>query len=247
MDNDNKLIHHGWKSFKENRTNSDLYSENTVIMFVPTLIGTRGNGSQIRKFFLHPQFSDKICIIQETVYNTLISNHKLIEEVVWKVHFKGSECKWLLPNLQENHSMINTTIQFPLTLSASFDTKSHKIESIRYFWDQACILKQLNMMSSSLVVGEQQIETLCSPHRVQLTGLTNQDEVMMKPSSSRNIFTYQPPPQRPMVSPSNKLNSTFKFTHDDGTSQQSTHKEAISSSLPAAGKPTPRIHRNVII
>ncbi|KAI9476444.1 MAG: hypothetical protein EXX96DRAFT_577197 [Benjaminiella poitrasii] len=276
--NENEMISTCWKSFKEKRTNPELYSDNTVIIYQPTLVGTRGDGAQIRKFFLHRQFSEKVNSVQETVYNTVACGHKLIEEVVWTVRFHSTECKWLLPHLEDSF-MLNTTVQFPVTVSVAFDTTSHKIESIRYLWDQACVLKQLRVISDRFkwpVVGEKQVEALTVPHKIQLTGLNDevidadykkvlQDQEKNQPSSgrtdqptpqkaptSRNIFTYQPPPQRPMVAPSNKLDSTFKFTHSDGSSPPQNNKTTVinnnnTAAMPPAGKRTPHITRNIII
>lgn len=59
-------------------------------------------------------------------------------------------------------------------------------------------------------------------------------------ATGRNIFTYQPPPERRLVAPTNKLNSSFTFSHDEGS------KPTASQSMPAAGKPTPRILHNII-
>lgn len=91
-----------WDSYKNKRTNTELYSENAVVMFVPSSVGVRGN-AQIRKFFLSPQFSEKVNSVKEVVYNTVSSNHKLIEEVTWTVHFHSGECKWLVPQLDDRY------------------------------------------------------------------------------------------------------------------------------------------------
>lgn len=68
----------------------------------------------------------------------------------------------------------------------------------------------------------------------------------------RNIFTYEPPASRPMVAPTNKLSSSFSFTHDDGTAivSQKLNNTSISPTSPTpkgiAGKPTPRILGSII-
>jgi hypothetical protein len=91
-----------WDAFKTKRTNVELYTDNAVIMYVPTSVGVRGS-AQIRKFFLHPQFSEKINPVQEVVYNTVQSGHKLIEEATWTIHFHSGECKWLLPHIEHRY------------------------------------------------------------------------------------------------------------------------------------------------
>ncbi|CEP07891.1 hypothetical protein [Parasitella parasitica] len=286
-----------WNSYKNKRTNTELYSDNAVIVFVPSSVGARGP-AQIRKFFLNPQFSEKVNSVQEVVYNTVSSNHKLIEEVTWTITFHSDECRWLVPQLDDRF-LINATIQFPVTTSVSFDKVDNKIESIRYLWDQASVLKQLKVITDKVkwpVTGEQQVEALRSLQTVRLAGLNaeeadvdhqntykeqqrNQfcklttppgrifgpvdpkDQVTRpvrraEPTAppSRNIFTYQPPAERPLVEPSDKLKSTFNiFTHDDGSavnklsSRLSNTNITQSRSLPAAaGKPTPRIAHSII-
>ncbi|KAF1806931.1 hypothetical protein V8B55DRAFT_1442967 [Mucor lusitanicus] len=280
-----------WDSFKNKRTNTELYSENAVVMYVPTAVGVRGN-TQIRKFFLNPQFSEKVNSVQEVVYNTVASNSRLIEESTWTIHFHTGECKWLVPQLDERYLM-NATIKIPVTTSVAFDKADNRIESIRYTWDQASVLKQLKVISDKVqwpVIGEQQIEALRSPQTVRLTGL-NAEEVNVdhhqtqkeqqqnqfmpgrifgpvdpkdqvrspvrhaEPNAppARNIFTYQPPTERPLVAPTNKLNSSFSFTHDDGSSTINKLSSTLSNtnisqskSMPAAGKVTPKISRNII-
>ncbi|KAL7308481.1 hypothetical protein PS15m_011681 [Mucor circinelloides] len=280
-----------WDSFKNKRTNTELYSENAVIMYVPTSVGVRGS-TQIRKFFLNPQFSEKANSVQEVVYNTVASGNRLIEEATWTIHFHTGECKWLVPQLDERYLM-NATIKIPVTTSVVFDKADNKIESVRYSWDQASVLKQLKVISDKVqwpVIGEQQIEALRSPQTVRLTGL-NAEEVNVdhhqtqkdqqrnqfspgrifgpvdpkdqvrspvrhaEPNAppARNIFTYQPPTERPLVAPTNKLNSSFSFTHDDGSSTVNKLSSTLSNtnisqskSMPAAGKVTPKISHNII-
>jgi hypothetical protein len=67
---------------------------------------------------------------------------------------------------------------------------------------------------------------------------------------ARNIFTYVPPAERPLVAPTNKLNSSFSFTHDDGSANKISSKLSQtyitqSKSLPA-GKATPKLSRSII-
>lgn len=98
-------IEETWNSFKNKRTAIDLYSEDAVVMYVPTCVGVRGN-AQIRKFFLNSQFSEKVNPVQETVYNTVVATHKLIEEVTWSIHFHSGECKWLVPHIEDRFLVI---------------------------------------------------------------------------------------------------------------------------------------------
>lgn len=89
-----------WDSYKEKRTNVDLYVDNAVVMYVPTYVGVRGN-AQIRRFFLNPQFAEKNVSVQETVNNQVFANNQLVEESVWTVHFHTGECSWLVPQVED--------------------------------------------------------------------------------------------------------------------------------------------------
>ncbi|CAO3657263.1 unnamed protein product [Mucor hiemalis] len=163
-----------WTSFKNKRTSVDLYAEDAVIMYVPSSVGVRG-GAQIRRFYLNSQFSEKANPVQETVYHTIASGNKLIEEVVWSIHFHTGECNWLVPHIDDRY-LINSTVKIPVTVSVSFNDEN-KIQSIRYLWDQASVLKQLKVITDKVnwpVVGEKQIEVLRSPHSVQLIGLNKE-------------------------------------------------------------------------
>lgn len=91
-----------WTSFKNKRTSVDLYAEDAVIMYVPSSVGVRG-GAQIRRFYLNSQFSEKANPVQETVYHTIASGNKLIEEVVWSIHFHTGECNWLVPHIDDRY------------------------------------------------------------------------------------------------------------------------------------------------
>jgi hypothetical protein len=95
-----KLEETTWSAYKAKRTNLELYDENAVVVFVPTSVGARGS-AQIRRFFLHPHFSDKNVSIQEQVYTTVASNHRLFEEATWTIHFYTGECNWLVPQLED--------------------------------------------------------------------------------------------------------------------------------------------------
>lgn len=61
----------------------------------------------------------------------------------------------------------------------------------------------------------------------------------------RNIFTYEPPSNRPLVAHTpNKLGSSFSFSHDEGKLSQQFQAANINSS-PVSGKPTPQGIRNI--
>jgi hypothetical protein len=58
---------------------------------------------------------------------------------------------------------------------------------------------------------------------------------------SRNIFTYQPPEDRPLVKhDKSKLEASFSFAHDEGNASKKTNGTNGINNAPA-GKPTPRV------
>ncbi|CEG73176.1 hypothetical protein RMATCC62417_08609 [Rhizopus microsporus] len=174
-----------WETFKHKRTSIDLYTQDATVLFVPTLVGARGN-AEIRKFFLHPHFSDKSNPVKETVFNTLMSNDRLMEESIWSVHFHTGECSWLVPGIEARY-LLNATVKFPVSTSATF--VNNKIQSIRYHWDQASILKQLKVITEKLqwpVVGEQQVDALYSINTAPLKHLHEQQKPNT-PSPSHSI------------------------------------------------------------
>ncbi|KAI9264757.1 hypothetical protein BY458DRAFT_540583 [Sporodiniella umbellata] len=266
-----------WSLFKQRRTSVEIYTENATVVYVPTFVGVRGN-TKIRKFFLHPHFSQKTNTIKETVFNTLVSRNKLIEESIWSIQFNSGECDWLVPGIDEGY-LLNSTVKFPVTASVSF--VDSKIESIRYLWDQACVLKQLKVISSKTswpITGECQIHALSSLGNMHLRDINGQqDEAKASVSTSsvpsqflpgrifgpvdpkhqvvrpvrhaepdtppiRNIFTYNPPKDRPLVAPQpDKLSSSIILGQEE-TGDSVKPKEVNR----VAGKPTPRVYQNII-
>ena len=71
------------------------------------------------------------------------------------------------------------TVLSQKTVSAWFDT-DHKIKLIRYFWDQACVLKQIKLITDKQkwpVTAEQQADMIESPDIVRLIGLDGQPNI----------------------------------------------------------------------
>ncbi|CAO3695003.1 unnamed protein product [Rhizopus stolonifer] len=279
-----KAVEQVWDSFKQKRTSVDIYTEDATVVYVPTSVGVRGN-TEIRRFFLHPHFSQKANPVKETVFNTLVSKNKLIEESIWFVHFQSGECNWLVPDIDERY-LLNATVKFPVTTSVSF--VNEKIESIRYHWDQACVLKQLKVISDKVqwpVTGEHQVDTLFSLGTMRLRSINDrEDDTQKAPVSTdsipshflpgrifgpvdpkhqvtrpvrhaepdtppiRNIFTYSPPADRPLVAPNpNKLSSSIVLGQEETSSYD--YKSSLNQPrehVGVAGKATPRVSHSII-
>ncbi|KAI8092971.1 uncharacterized protein BX664DRAFT_348219 [Halteromyces radiatus] len=143
-----------WSQYKEKPDNIALYTTDATVTHVPTGVTIQSN-TELRKFYL-----SKSTTIAEQVHNQVISGNKIMEEVDWVVTFKQMECNWLLPNLDE-HYYVNSTIKIPVVISAQFE--NDLIARIRIYWDQASVLKQLNVISQRNkwpVIGAEQVNAL---------------------------------------------------------------------------------------
>ncbi|KAI9317589.1 hypothetical protein BX666DRAFT_2026863 [Dichotomocladium elegans] len=253
-----------WDTFKTKPATSSIYTDDAVVIYVPSGAGARGS-AQIRRFFLQPSF--KSTQIQEKVHATLFSKDRVMEELDWTVTFQGTECTWLVPTIDEGHLM-NATIKLPVVVSAIF--VDDKISTLRVYWDQASVLKQLRVISERNkwpVRGEETIDALRTPNLVALNPFAPNDDlaapVSPPPSNKkktyaidapgrafgpvrpedqvsqpirknlqgpgRNIFTYEPPQPRPLVSTKpDRLGSSFTLNHDEGTKSTTTPSASVS-------------------
>lgn len=87
-----------WSTYKVKPATRDLYTDEAVVIYVPTGAGARG-ASQIRRFYLQPHF--KATTVKEEVHSHLAASGKIMEEVEWTITFDGGECSWLVPTLDE--------------------------------------------------------------------------------------------------------------------------------------------------
>ncbi|KAF7727324.1 hypothetical protein EC973_007633 [Apophysomyces ossiformis] len=230
-----------WSIFKTKPATASIYTDDATVIYVPTGAGARGS-AQIRRFYLHPHFSEKVNKLKEHVHNKVTGGNKIIEEVEWSVTFHTGECSWLTPDLGEHF----------LVISAAFE--GDQIASLRIHWDQACILKQLRVITDKNnwpVRGVEQLEALRSIKSTQLTPLDSEPPVEhkvqkheqntympgrifgpVKPEDEvrrpvrrrdpnevhRNIFTYEPPAPRPLVAHNPKrLDSSITFGDEPRT------------------------------
>ncbi|KAG0174751.1 hypothetical protein DFQ28_002393 [Apophysomyces sp. BC1034] len=242
-----------WSTYKTKPATASIYTEDAVIIYVPTGSGAKGS-TQIRQFYLSPHFSEKVNRLKEHVHNKVTCSNKIIEEVEWSVTFQTGECSWLIPGVDEHYLIISAIFQGNL------------IASIRIHWDQACILRQLRVITDKNkwpVRGVEQVDALRSLGSTQLNPFAaapvehkvqkhEQNTYMpgrifgpVKPEDEvtrsvrrrdpnevhRNIFTYEPPVPRPLVAHNPKrLNSSFSFGDEPQTPEpvDETTKEATS-------------------
>lgn len=87
-----------WSTYKTKPSTASIYTDDAVVIYVPTSAGARGS-AQIRRFFLQPHFKSNT--VKETVHNKVTSGNKIMEEAEWTITFHGGECSWLVPNVDE--------------------------------------------------------------------------------------------------------------------------------------------------
>ncbi|KAI7871504.1 hypothetical protein BDF14DRAFT_1761862 [Spinellus fusiger] len=234
-----------WATFKTSPETVDLYTPQAVIAYVPTGMGAKGN-TAIHQFYK----SAEEWKINQVVHSTVKTTDRIIEEVEWTITLLTGKCTWLIPGL-EPHQHVNKSVVLPAIISAVFE--DNKIANVRFYWDQATVLRQLELIRHDQwpVCGKEQVDILRTPHLPPLHGLTLEEEKKKEPfkhdeqtmympgrifgpvkpedqvqrsirsphpiQPQRNIFTYEPPPTRPMVSHNPAcLASSLKLSHDEG-------------------------------
>ncbi|CAO3597986.1 unnamed protein product [Absidia cylindrospora] len=161
-----------------------LYQENASVVYI-TSGTTITTSAAIRKFYLSQKSSTTIV---DQVHHKVSTANKIIEEAEWIVTFQHGECTWMLPNLDEHH-FINATVKIPVVVSATFE--DNLISSIRIYWDQASVLKQLGVISERNkwpVIGAEQVVALRNPPSNSNTTGPTSVEVPVKSSPGTNAF-----------------------------------------------------------
>ncbi|KAI8073377.1 hypothetical protein BC940DRAFT_291179 [Gongronella butleri] len=237
-----------WSQYKIKPANSDLFAEDASIIYVPS--GTTAQGrAAIRRMYLQSDFSQKTTSVNEVVHHQVKTGNRIIEEAEWILSFHHGTCSWLVPGIEE-HQLANAMVKIPVVISAEFE--DNLIRSVRYYWDQASVLKQLRLISDRNklpVLGVEQVGVFTKqgvkvatsedttatklpekfnpgknafvPGRV--FGPVHPDDEVGRPKlrgaaatsvPQRNIFTYEPPEQKPLVAHDPKrLDSSFSFGH----------------------------------
>ncbi|KAI4257971.1 MAG: hypothetical protein LQ352_001404 [Teloschistes flavicans] len=81
----------------------------------------------------------------ENILNTIESNNALCLEVETTIEFLTGGGSYL-PGLDDNF-LVDQVVTIPVVHIVHFDA-SHKIQQIRLFWDQGCLLKQIEVIGS---------------------------------------------------------------------------------------------------
>ncbi|CAG8465030.1 7476_t:CDS:2 [Paraglomus occultum] len=179
-----------WAEYKRSR-DGDHFTDNVTLVFVPTAAGARGYDA-VRQL-LARSYDRRIVDVKEKVLFTTVSNNALVEETETTISFLTGECGWLIPGVDSRHA-VDARIVIPVVTSATFE--NNRISSIRLYWDQASVLKQLKLISdknSWPIVGERQIDAVRDITRAHLnpydiSGGVAQMNINQDPSR-RNVHT----------------------------------------------------------
>ncbi|CAG8438700.1 8720_t:CDS:2 [Ambispora leptoticha] len=148
-------IQQTWNEYKRHR-DGDHFTDTATLLFVPTASGARGYDA-VRQYLAAAYDTTKLSVKEKVIHRT-ISNDSIVEEAETTINFITGEGKWIIPGIDSRHTM-DTTIVIPMVTIASFDL--NRISSIRIYWDQASVLKQLKLITdknSWPIVGERQID-----------------------------------------------------------------------------------------
>jgi len=157
-----------------------FYKESSSILYVPTSIECHGieeinNAHSYKKQY---RISSKD-LSNEVVINTTVCGNIVIEEKILTL-LHNRPIKWLLPGVQAT----GRRLVIPIVTIVTFDDDLY-IKTKRVYWDQACVLKQVDLIPSILkcpyngedtdlpVKGVQQSNPLLS--KEQLENINNMD------------------------------------------------------------------------
>ncbi|CAG8448569.1 6660_t:CDS:2 [Ambispora gerdemannii] len=148
-------IQQTWNEYRRHR-DGDHFTDSVSLLFVPTASGARGYDA-VRQYLAAAYDSAKISV-KEQIFHRTIGHDSIVEESEATINFITGEGNWIIPGIDSRHT-IDATVVIPMVTIASFELQ--RIASIRIYWDQACVLKQLKLITdknSWPIVGERQID-----------------------------------------------------------------------------------------
>ncbi|EMR09057.1 hypothetical protein PNEG_02828 [Pneumocystis murina B123] len=118
-----------------------IFSDQCILTYVTTCIRFSGSKNillQLSEYQTHIK-------LKEEIINLHVTGNSIVSEVFLDIEFINGPA-WLVPGLDDNF-YIDRKVQLPHIYIMEFD-EDEKISSIRVFWDQATILKQLEVFGS---------------------------------------------------------------------------------------------------
>ncbi|KAG0001528.1 hypothetical protein BGZ65_003404 [Modicella reniformis] len=149
-----------WENFRSDPSTEGLFHPDSHIVFLPTGAGA-ATEKQVQEFYKTGGYShSRKLLVEERVIHRTVGESSAVDEVEVTAKFVSGSGGWLLPGIAPHH-LEDLTITFPL----------NKITSVRYFWDNASVLKMVKLIGSRHswpIVTETQIEALRDPSRFRL-------------------------------------------------------------------------------
>ncbi|KTW28369.1 hypothetical protein T552_04119 [Pneumocystis carinii B80] len=118
-----------------------IFSDQCILTYVTTCIRFSGSKNILLQL---SEYQTQIKL-KEEVINLHVAGNSIVSEVFLDIEFVSGPA-WLVPGLEDNF-YIDRKIQLPHIYIIEFD-ENEKISHIRVFWDQATILKQLEIFSN---------------------------------------------------------------------------------------------------
>ncbi|CAG8640832.1 12314_t:CDS:2 [Funneliformis caledonium] len=147
-----------WEQYKKQR-DGDHFTDNASFVFVPTAAGARGYDA-VRQF-LSTAYDSRMLRVVERVLIQTIGENSIVEESETTINFINGDGVWLVPGIDGRYT-IDSQVVIPTVTSAILE--GDRISSIRVYWDQASVLKQLKLISdknsSWPIVSDRQVDVV---------------------------------------------------------------------------------------
>ncbi|CAG8467487.1 14683_t:CDS:1 [Acaulospora morrowiae] len=146
-----------WDEYKQQR-DGDYFTDSASVVFVPTASGARGYDA-VRQF-LAAAYDPRVLGIKENVIKRTVGPDSIVEELDTTISFVTGEGSWIVPGVDSRY-LVDNKVVIPMVTTATFE--GDRIISIRIYWDQASVLKQLKLVSdknSWPIVSEKQVDAL---------------------------------------------------------------------------------------
>ncbi|CAG8517462.1 9292_t:CDS:1 [Acaulospora colombiana] len=198
-----------WDEYKRQR-DGDYFTDGASVVFVSTASGARGYDA-VRQF-LAASYDPRVLKIKENVISRIVGQDSIVEESDTTINFVSGEGSWVVPGVDSRY-LIDNSVVIPMVTTAKFE--GERIISIRVYWDQASVLKQLKLISdknSWPIVAERQVDALRDISGAHLNPFSRND---LAAGVSRMNINQQPPGRR-------DVHTSSRVLHPGGTGGKSS-------------------------
>nr|CAG8519923.1 6339_t:CDS:2 [Entrophospora candida]CAG8554275.1 10879_t:CDS:2 [Entrophospora candida] len=221
-----------WSEYKSNR-DGDHYTDNASVIFVPTASGARGYDA-VRQFLAKAYDPRVLKITERPVYRT-IGTDSVVEEAEITILFVSGDGAWIVPGVDSRHTIDNKVV-IPMVTSALYE--GDRISSIRVYWDQASVLKQLKLISEKSpwpVLTDKQVDALINPPNVHLNpfskNLLSAGLSLMNSNAQMKVDE-----QIEQQQPRRNIHTSSRVSQPGGTGGKSSIVFSHDTEDPAAGR-----------